>query len=435
MQSNDAAIDTGLRGQPSFDEETPFATMMSLFDEAAERLDIESDLYAILRKPDREMNVSIPVRLEDGRIGVFDGWRVQHNMGLGPYAGPFRVSGDLRVDELRALAGWTTWKCALANIPFGGAAGGIRLEREKHSAGVLEQAVRRYTSSLLDVIGPDRDVFIPDKSADEQFMAWMMDVVSMHSRHTTNAVGLGKPTVLGGSRGHLDSIARGMRTVLALARERFELGSDRGGLRAIVQGAGSVGGNFALELVEDDCRVVGISDYFGGLYNPNGLDIAALLDHRNRSGHLRDAKGDFVRMTNEELLLQECDVLAPCAIGNVITAKNADKLRTKLVIEGANGPVSTRADHILEGRGIPVIPAMLANSGGMIINYFEWVQNRTGEQWSDGIVHQHQKRFLTEAWQAVIALSTEKKVRLHLAASMVAVERLATAHRLRGVYA
>ena len=409
--------------------------MMSLFDEAAERLLIERDLYAILRKPDRELNISIPIRLADGTLGVFDGWRVQHNMGLGPYVGPFRVSGDLRIDELRALAGWTTWKCALVNIPFGGAAGGIRIAREQHSEAALEQAVRRYTSSLLDVIGPDRDVFIPDKSADEQFMAWMMDVVSMHERHTTNAVGLGKPTVLGGSRGHLDSIARGMRTVLQLAREHFGLGSDRNGLRAIVQGAGSVGGNFALELVEDDCHVVGISDFFGGLYNPLGLDIKALIRHRNRHGDLREAKGDFVRMSNDELLLQECDVLAPCAVGNVITPRNADRLRTKLIIEGANGPVSTRADHILEGRGIPVIPAMLANSGGILINYFEWVQNRTGEQWSEGVVQQHQKRFLSEAWHAVVATSTEKKVRLHLAASMVAVERVAKAHRLRGVYA
>ncbi|HTF89475.1 MAG TPA: Glu/Leu/Phe/Val dehydrogenase [Planctomycetota bacterium] len=435
MQPTDVSRDPTLPGQPAFDEETPFATMMSLFDEAAERLHIEADLYAILRKPDREVNISIPTRLADGTLGVFDGWRVQHNMGLGPYAGPFRVSGDLRVDELRALAGWTTWKCALANIPFGGAAGGIRIDRELHSPAVIELAVRRYTSSLLDVIGPDRDVFIPDKSADEQFMAWMMDVVSMHERHTTNAVGLGKPTVLGGSRGHLDSIARGMRTVLGLAREHFKLGSDRGGLRAIVQGAGSVGGNLALGLVEDDCRVVGVSDFFGGLYNPNGLDVRKLHAHRQHHGSLQHAQGDFVRMSNEELLLQDCDVLAPCAIGNVITPRNADKLRTKLVIEGANGPVSTRADHILEGRGIPVIPAMLANSGGIIVNYFEWVQNRTGEQWPEGTVHMHQKRFLTEAWQSVVKSSAERKVRLHLAASMVAVERLANAHRLRGVYA
>jgi glutamate dehydrogenase (NAD(P)+) len=435
MQPLDTAAEPRLPGQPAFDVETPFATMMSLFDEAAEKLQIERDLYAILRKPDREVNISIPVRQDDGRIGVFDGWRVQHNMGLGPYAGPFRVSGDLRIDELRALAGWTTWKCALANIPFGGAAGGILIEREKHSPAVIEQAVRRYTSSLLDVIGPDRDVFIPDKSADEQFMAWMMDVVSTHERHTTTAVGLGKPTVLGGSRGHLDSIARGMRTVLDLARAHFDLGSDRGGMRAIVQGAGSVGGNLALGLAEDDWRVVGVSDFFGGLYNPNGLDVRALNEHRQRHGNLREARGDFARMTNEELLLQPCDVLAPCAVGNVITANNADKLRAKLVIEGANGPVSNRADHILAGRGIPVIPAMLANSGGIIVNYFEWVQNRTGELWSAGIVRQHQKRFLSEAWAAVVATSAEKKVRLHLAASMVAVERLAKAHRLRGLYA
>lgn len=435
MSPTAAFEDAPLSGQPSFDEETPFASMMGLFDEAAERLLIERDLYAILRKPDREVNISIPVRQGDGSLGVLDGWRVQHNMGLGPYAGPLRITGDLRVDELRALAGWTTWKCALVGVPFGGAAGGIRLDRDKHSAAVVEAAVRRYTSSLLDVIGPDRDVFLPDKSADEQLMAWMMDVVSMHERHTTNAVGLGKPTVLGGSRGHLDSIARGMRTVLSLAREEFKIGSDRGGMRAIVQGAGSVGGNLAAGLAEDDWRVVGLSDFYGGLYNPKGLDVAALSAHRARHGNLREAQGDFTRMSNEDLLLQDCELLAPCAVGNVITQKNAEKLKARLVLEGANGAVSSRADRILEARGIPVIPSILANSGGIVVNYFEWVQNRTGEQWSLGVVQQHQRRFMREAWQALMSSAGEHKVRLRLAAAMVAVERLAKAHRLRGLYA
>lgn len=435
MSPTAAFEDAPLSGQPSFDEETPFASMMGLFDEAAERLLIERDLYAILRKPDREVNVSIPVRQADGSLGVLDGWRVQHNMGLGPYAGPLRITGDLRVDELRALAGWTTWKCALVGVPFGGAAGGIRLDRDKHSTAVVEAAVRRYTSSLLDVIGPDRDVFLPDKSADEQLMAWMMDVVSMHERHTTNAVGLGKPTVLGGSRGHLDSIARGMRTVLSLAREEFKIGSDRGGMRAIVQGAGSVGGNLAAGLAEDDWRVVGLSDFYGGLYNPKGLDVAALSAHRARHGNLREAQGDFTRMSNEDLLLQDCELLAPCAVGNVITQKNAEKLKARLVLEGANGAVSSRADRILEARGIPVIPSILANSGGIVVNYFEWVQNRTGEQWSLGVVQQHQRRFMREAWQALMSSAGEHKVRLRLAAAMVAVERLAKAHRLRGLYA
>ncbi|MBK8179767.1 MAG: Glu/Leu/Phe/Val dehydrogenase [Planctomycetes bacterium] len=435
MSPTAAFEDAPLSGQPSFDEETPFASMMGLFDEAAERLLIERDLYAILRKPDREVNISIPVRQGDGSLGVLDGWRVQHNMGLGPYAGPLRITGDLRVDELRALAGWTTWKCALVGVPFGGAAGGIRLDRDKHSVAVLEAAVRRYTSSLLDVIGPDRDVFLPDKSADEQLMAWMMDVVSMHERHTTNAVGLGKPTVLGGSRGHLDSIARGMRTVLSLAREEFKIGSDRGGMRAIVQGAGSVGGNLAAGLAEDDWRVVGLSDFYGGLYNPKGLDVAALSAHRARHGNLREAQGDFTRMSNEDLLLQDCELLAPCAVGNVITQKNAEKLKARLVLEGANGAVSSRADRILEARGIPVIPSILANSGGIVVNYFEWVQNRTGEQWSLGVVQQHQRRFMREAWQALMSSAGEHKVRLRLAAAMVAVERLAKAHRLRGLYA
>lgn len=430
-----AAEDRSLSGQPAFADETPFASMMSEFDEAAQRLGIEQDLYALLRKPDREVNVSIPVRLDDGTLGVFDGWRVQHNMGLGPYAGPLRVHGDLRVDELRALAGWTTWKCALANVPFGGAAGGIKLDREKHSPRVLEEAVRRYTSGLLDSIGPERDVFLPDKSADEQLMAWSMDVVSMHSRHTTNAVSLGKPTVLGGSRGHLDSIARGMRNVVEFAREHFDMGSERGGLRAIVQGAGSVGGNLAAGLAEDGWRVIGLSDVYGALYDPEGLDVPALMSHRARHGNLRDATGRFRRMRNEDLLEQECDVLLPCAVSNVIEQRNAGKLKTRLVIEGANGAVSALADRQLEARGISVVPAILANCGGILVNYFEWVQNRTGETWPAGQVHIHQRRFLHEAWSAVVAAAAEHKVRLHLAANMVAVQRLARAQRLRGLYA
>jgi glutamate dehydrogenase (NAD(P)+) len=418
---------------PPLDLETPFATMMSLFDEAAQALHVEPEFYAVLRKPDREVMVSVPVRLDDGTTTVFDGYRVQHNMGLGPFIGPLRISPTLEVDELRALAGWMTWKCAVAGIPFGGAAGGIRMDKEARSRGEVERAVRRYTANLLDIIGPERDVFAPDKAADEVMMAWIMDTVSMHERHTTNAAVAGKPTVLGGTRGHLDSVAQGLRTIFALALEHFELGDDHGGARVIIQGAGSVGGNLARLLTTDGHHVVGLSDIYGGFYDPSGLDVPALLAWREKHGSLRGYPGK--QLSNEELLLQPCDVLIPCAVANVIHARDASQIHARLIIEGAHGPVTAPADRILAQRGIQVVPDILANAGGVIVNYFEWVQNRTGYAWIEGVVSQRLRRFMTEAWQAVIKMQDERKVRLSTAANMVAVQRVAIAHKLRGVYA
>jgi glutamate dehydrogenase (NAD(P)+) len=424
-----------LPSTPPLDEETPFATMMGVFDEAAEKLLIEATAYSILRKPDREITVSVPVQLDDGTLAVFDGYRVQHNMGLGPFIGPLRLDPNLRIDELRALAAWMTWKCAVMNVPFGGAAGGIRINKLRRHRGELERAVRRYTASMLDIVGSERDVLTPDKAADEEVMGWVMDTVSNHQRHTVNAVVAGKPTALGGSVHHDDAVAQGLRVVLGLALEHYGFGAPGTGVDVIIQGAGSVGGNLARLVYATGHRVVGISDVHGGFYSADGIDVAELLAWRDERGGLENAPGDYEHVTNEELLTRPCDVLMPCAVPNVITIRNASAIQARMIIEGAHGPVTARADRILREREIPVVPDILANGGGVVVNYFEWVQNRTGYRWLEAVVSTRLRRFMTEAWQSVIRVQAERDVRLRTAANMLAVQRVAAADKLRGVYA
>lgn len=416
-------------------EETPLATMMSSFEEAARLASIDPAEFKILSKPDREIAVSIPVQLADGSLSVFDGWRVQHNMGLGPYCGPLRLAADTNLDDLRALAGWMTWECALLGVPFGGAAGGIAIDRRAHSAAELERAVRRYIANLLDVIGPERDVFTPEKARDELAMGWIMDTVSMHYRHTTNGCVVGKPTVLGGTRHHEDAIAQGLRVVLELARERFKLGSERTGPSVIIQGAGFVGGNLARLLKRDDWRVVGLADVSGGLFQARGLDVEAVLAALAKRRSLAEIQGDFEHVGDEELLLRPCDVLVPCAVANTIHSRNAADIQTKLVVEGQHGAVSASADEMLLERDIPVVPDILARAGGTVVGYFEWVQNRAGFSWQEGDVLRRLSRYMTEAWHRVVEIEREREVKLRTAAHIAAVTRVASADKLRGIYA
>jgi len=424
-----------LPSTPPLDEETPFATMMAVFDEAAEQLLIEASAYSILRKPDREIAVAVPVRLDDGTVAVFDGYRVQHNAGLGPFIGPLRLDPNLKIDELRALAAWMTWKCAVINVPFGGAAGGIRINKLRRSRTELERAVRRYTASLLDVVGPDRDVLTPDKAADEGVMGWVMDTVSTHQRHTSAAAVAGKPTDLGGSVHHEDATALGLRIIIGLAVQHYRLAPPGVGVDAIVQGAGSVGGNVARLLYAEGNRVVGFSDVTGGYFHPEGLDIPQLLAWRDEHGSLEGFEGDCERVTNEELLTRRCDILVPCAVANVVTIRNAGQINARLIVEGAHGPVTGRADRILHERNLPVVPDILANAGGMVVNYFEWVQNRTGYTWIEAVVSNRLRRFMTEGWESVMQMQERHGVRLRTAANMLAVQRVAAADKLRGVYA
>jgi glutamate dehydrogenase (NAD(P)+) len=417
---------------PLLADENPFSTMMASFDEAAQKLGIVREQYAILRKPDREITVSVPVRLDDGSLAVFDGYRVQHNAGLGPFMGPLRITAQLDVDELRALAAWMTWKCAVLNVPFGGAAGGIRMDAG-HSLGEIERAVRRYTSNLLADIGPDRDVFSPDVAADEQVMAWVMDTVSSHARYTENAVVTGKPTTLAGTIGHEDAVAQGLRIVLGLALEHF--GLRRPGLRVLIQGAGTVGGQLARLLHNDGHMVCGLSDVHGALYNDRGLDVPRILAWRREHGTVAGYPGEADAITNEELMTQPCEVLIPCAIANAIHSGNARDLRALMIVEGANGPVSVRGDRILAERDVVVVPDILANGGGVVSSYFEWVQNRMGYKWMAPVVHNRLRRFMTEAFVAVTRVCEEQGVRLRMGANMLAVQRVALADRLRGIYA
>ena len=422
-----------LPATPMLDVESPFATMMSLFDEAASRLGIQSDEYGILRKPDREVAVAVPVQLDDGTVAVFDGYRVQHNAGLGPFIGPLRLHKGLKVDELRALAAWMTWKCAVVNIPFGGAAGGIRINTRRRSRRELERAVRRYTAAMLDMVGPDRDVFAPDIASDEEVMAWVMDTVSTHVRYTESAVVTGKPQSLGGTSLQGDAVAQGLRVVLKRALERFGLPESRTSI--VIQGAGKVGGTLARLLHAHGFRVCGLSDVHGALYSSEGLDVPELVAYRAHHGTLAGAEGSFEHITNEEMLTLACDVLIPCATANMIHSGNADRIQARLIVEGAHGPVSARADRILDERGIPVVPDILANAGGVLANYFEWVQNRQGMSWLDAVLHKRLTRFMTEAWNSVADVQEEHGVRLRMAANMLAVDRVSQADALRGVYA
>ena len=430
---NDArAAGTELPNSPLFDDETPFATMMASFDEAAKHLGLKPMQYLILRKSDREISVSVPVKLDDGSWSVYDGFRIQHNQGLGPFIGPLRLTEDLRIDELRALAAWMTWKCSLLGIPFGGAAGGIRLDARSLSAGELERAVRRYTANLLGDIGPDRDVISPDLYAHERINAWILDTVSNHERHTASSAVTGKPIELSGTLAGEDSVARGLRTILRLAAAHFGIGRP---LSVIIQGAGTVGGNLARILHSEGHRVVGMSDVHGGFYDARGLDVPALLAWKANRGGLAGCPGDFDRISNEELLTRRCSVLVPCAVANAIHSNNAESIGAELVVEGAHGPVSVRADRILERRGIPVVPDILANGGGVVASYFEWVQNRTGLQWIEDLVDRRLVRFMREAWDAVSETRKRYDVSLRMAANIMAVDRVARADEQRGIYA
>lgn len=422
-----------LPSTPELDEDSPFATMMSLYDEAAAHLGIDPRNYAILRKPDREITVAVPVCLEDGSWTVFDGYRVQHNQGLGPFLGPLRIHAGLHVDELRALAGWMTWKCAVLNIPFGGAAGGIVLDTKRVERVEVERAVRRYAANLLDHVGPDKDVFTPDIGSDENVMAWFMDTVSTHVRRTENAVVMGKPITMGGTRCGRNAVALGLRVILRLALERYKI--QESPVRVVIQGCGTVGGNLARILHADGFRVCGLSDVNSAFFDEEGLDVPALLAWRESTGALEGAPGDFDRIDNKELLQRSCDVLLPCAAANAIHSRNARDVGAHLIVEGAHGPVSARADRILDDRGIPVVPDILANAGGVVANYFEWVQNRQGLSWIEPVIQKRLTRFMSEAWNSVSEFQLHYGVRLRMAANMLAVQRVAEADLLRGIYA
>ena len=420
---------------PQLDEETPFRTMMANFDEAARRIGLDEQEYKILRKSDCEVAVSVPVQMDDGSIQLFDGYRIQHNAGLGPFHGPLRVDGSMKINELRALAAWMTWKCALLGIPFGGAAGGIVADRASLSRAELERAVRRWTANLIGTIGPDRDVLTPEFADDADLMAWALDTLAGHSDGAANSAVSGKPPEMGGSANQEDAVARGLHVILRLAAAHFGLG-PAGGLSVVIQGAGVVGGNLARILHEEGHQVVGLSDVHVALYNPDGLDVPALLKHRFAHGRLPDAGADGTRVvTEEEFLRLPCDVLTPCAISMAVHSRNAEFIQARMILEGAHGPVSPRADKILERRQIPVVPDILANGGGTVVSYFEWIQNRTGYAWMEEVVAARLRRYMREAWDGVREIQDEFDCTLRAATHIMAVRRVSEAESARGVYA
>jgi glutamate dehydrogenase (NAD(P)+) len=413
-------------------EANPFESMMSRFDRAAQLLDLDPDLYAVMRVPNRELKVYIPTRMDSGRIQVFEGYRVQHNFARGPAKGGIRYAPDVSIDEVRALAAWMTWKCAVVNVPFGGAKGGVICDPLQMSLGELERMTRRYASELLDFIGPEKDVPAPDMNTNEQTMAWIMDTYSMHARHTVTAVVTGKPVDLGGSKGRREATGRGLLFVINEAAKRFNLSRERA--RVVVQGSGNVGGIAAQLLHEAGYKVVAISDVHGGIYNSGGLDIPRALKYLQTT---RSFEGytDAESVSNDELLELECDVLLPAATENQITSHNAERLKCRVLAEGANGPTTAAADEILYQKGIFVIPDILANAGGVTVSYFEWVQDRMGYFWREDVVNERLEDKMVASFNDLCRFADSHSVDTRTAAYMLAIDRVAYDTRMRGIYA
>jgi glutamate dehydrogenase (NAD(P)+) len=409
-----------------------FDSMAARFDIAAQKLGIDGGLYKFLRTPNREIIVHIPVMMDNGSLEVFDGFRVQHSIARGPCKGGVRYGPDVTLDEIRGLAAEMTWKCAVVNIPFGGAKGGIICDPENLSQNELERITRRYTAEILDYIGPERDVPAPDMNTNEQTMAWMMDTYSMHVRHTVTASVTGKPFDLGGSRGRHSATGRGCMIVTNQALKRF--GRQRDKTRVIVQGFGNVGSEAARLMHEAGYKIVGVADIHTGVLNPAGLNIPELLEYKQAHKTLEGFPG-AEHIGNQEILEQDCDVLLPAATENVITSKNAPRIKARILVEGANSPTTPPADDILFDRGVFVVPDILANAGGVTVSYFEWVQDRQGYFWPEGMVNERLKHLQVAAFNDVVRYGEKHNVNNRIAAYMLGIDRTATTARLRGIYA
>jgi glutamate dehydrogenase (NAD(P)+) len=413
-------------------ESNPWESQAARFDLAAQKLNLDEGLWKILRYPTREIIVHIPVAMDDGRLEVFTGYRVQHSIARGPSKGGVRYSPDLTLDEVRALASWMTWKCAVVNIPFGGAKGGVICDPRKLSMGELERITRRYTAELMEFIGPEKDVPAPDVNTNEQIMAWMMDTYSMHMRQTVTAVVTGKPLNMGGSRGRREATGRGLMVVCDEALKK--LGLNREETRVIVQGFGNVGSNAARLMHEQGYKIVGIAEIDGGLYNKNGIDLDALSEHRQRNGTIHGFPGAEAHDPGD-LLITDCDVLIPAATENVITSQNAYKVQARILCEGANGPTTAAADDILAEKKVFVIPDILANAGGVTASYFEWVQDRQGYFWKESVVIEQLEHIMRSSFEDVVRYAETHNVNNRIAAYMLAIDRVAFTIRQRGIYA
>jgi glutamate dehydrogenase (NAD(P)+) len=412
-------------------DENPFEAMSARFKLAADKLGLEPGLYQVLRTPDREITVAIPVVMDDGSLQVFTGYRVQHSLARGPAKGGIRYAPNVHIDEVRALAAWMTWKCAVVNVPFGGGKGGVICDPFKLSKGELERITRKYVARIMDFIGPDRDIPAPDMGTDGQVMAWFLDTYSNYQGSWLPAVVTGKPIALGGSAGRIEATGRG---VMIVTREALKhLNMNPKACTAAIQGAGNVGMISALQLASIGVKVVAISDIHGALYNKNGLDLDLIQKHLAKTRKLEGLTcGD--RITNEQLLELPVDILVPAATENVITAKNAGNIKARVITEGANGPCAAEADQILDAKGTFVIPDILANAGGVTVSYFEWVQNRMGFAWTQKEVEDRMEHIMVESFQSVVDMSKRFQVSNRIAAYILGVDRVADATRKRGIY-
>ena len=424
---------TTVRPAVTLDQEiNPWEAQSARFDVAARKLNLDEGLWKVLRSPSREVIVHFPITLDNGAIDVFTGFRVQHSMARGPCKGGIRYAPDVTLDEVRALASWMTWKCAVVNIPFGGAKGGIICDPATMSRGELERMTRRYTSEIIEFIGPEKDVPAPDVNTNEQTMAWIMDTYSMHMRQTVTSVVTGKPLNIGGSHGRIEATGRGVMVVCDQSLRYLNMPIE--GCRIVIQGFGNVGSNAARLMQEHGYKIIGIAEREGGLYNSNGIDIHQLSEYKYRNNSILGF-GGAEAAPSEELLTTACEILIPAATENVITSRNADHIKARIVVEGANGPTTAVADEILADKRIFVVPDILANAGGVTASYFEWVQDRQGYFWKEAIVNEQLQSILHDSFEDVVRYSEAHNVNSRIAAYMLAIDRVAFTIRQRGIYA
>ena len=413
-------------------EINPWEAQSARFEFAARKLNLDEGLWKVLSSPAREIIVHFPVMMDNGKIEMFTGYRVQHSVARGPGKGGIRYAPDVSLDEVRALASWMTWKCAVVNIPFGGAKGGVICNPKAMSQGELERMTRRYTSEIIEFIGPEKDVPAPDMNTNEQTMAWIMDTYSMHMRQTVTSVVTGKPLNIGGSRGRREATGRGIK-VICDESIRY-LNMPREGCRVIIQGFGNVGSNAARLMKECGYKIIGIAEWDGGLFNPNGIDIHQLVEYKNRNNTILGFSGAEA-MPSDELIESECEILVPAATENVITSRNADRIKARVVVEGANGPTTAVADDILSEKRIFVVPDILANAGGVTASYFEWVQDRQGYFWKEAIINEQLETILRDSFDDVVRYAEAHNVNNRIAAYMLAIDRVAFTIKQRGIYA
>jgi glutamate dehydrogenase (NAD(P)+) len=418
---------------PKLDEESPFESMMERFRFAAEILELDEGMFQYLTSPVKQITVSIPIVMDTGEIRVFEGYRVIHNNLLGPSKGGIRYAPDVNLEKVKALAAWMTWKCAIVNVPFGGAKGGVRCDTNQLSNGELERLTRRYTANMLEVFGPDRDIPAPDMNTDEQIMAWVMDTYSMNAHKTETAVVTGKPIILGGSHGRKEATGRGVVTVTLAALNKTGILPNK--CSVAVQGFGNVGSVSAKLMYEQGAKIIAVSDISGGYYNENGINIPSVIEYAKGNNNSLEGYPEAEKITNEELLQLDCDVLIPAAKEDQINRHNARDINAKIISEGANGPITANADSILEDKGIMVVPDILANAGGVTVSYFEWVQDRQGYFWTEERVNRRLNRMMRSAFDNLFEVRNEYDVTLRQAAYIFGINKVAMTLKMRGLYA